>query len=312
MKIKEISMRDTFGQVLVELGAKYRELVVLDADVAHSTKTIDFAEAYPERFFNLGVAEANMADIAGGMATCGLRPVVSAFSIFLSLKCTDQIRNVICYNNLPVILAGGYSGLSDSFDGASHQSLIDIAILRAMPNIKVIVPCDAFEVRQVTEQAMNSDGPVYIRLSRNPVPVLFENDEPIRIGDIRRLRQGSDITIGVCGVPVSMAMKASEILEKENISVDLLEISTLKPIDIEALTASVSKTGKMLTVEEHTVIGGLGSAVAEVLSKYHPVRIDYIGVEDTFTESGPYPELMNKYGISVNKIVEKVKSLLGA
>ena len=311
MKIKEISMRDAFGQVLVELGAKYKELVVLDADVAHSTKTIDFAKAYPERFFNLGVAEANMADIAGGMATCGLRPVVSAFSIFLSLKCTDQIRNVICYNNLPVILAGGYSGLSDSFDGASHQSLIDIAILRAMPNIKVIVPCDAVEVRQVMEQAMNSDGPVYIRLSRNPVPVLFENEEPIRIGKIRRIRQGSDITIGVCGVPVSMAMEASEILAKENISVDLLEISTLKPIDVEALTASVSKTGKMLTVEEHTVIGGLGSAVAEVLSKYHPVRIDYIGVEDTFTESGPYLELMNKYGISAHKIVEKVKGLLG-
>ena len=305
-----ISMRQAFGQALVNLADKFGEMVVLDADVSSSTRTIEFAEAYPERFFNVGVAEANMADIAGGMATCGLQPVVSTFSVFIALKCIDQIRNVICYNNLPVVFAGGYAGLSDSFDGASHQSVTDLAILRAMPNMTVVVPADAIEVHQALEQALRLKSPAFIRLSRNPTPVLFEDEAPLEIGKIRKLTDGSDITIGVCGVPTFMAIEAAEKLTHKGISVDLLEISTLKPIDTEALIASASKTGKVLTVEEHSIVGGLGSAVAEVLARDCPVKMDFVGIEDTFAESGPYMELMAKYGISVEAIVQKALSLI--
>ena len=303
-------MRESFGESLVDLADEFENMVVLDADVSSSTKTIEFAKAYPDRFFNIGVAEANMVDIAGGMATCGLRPVVSSFSIFLALKCTDQLRNVVCYNNLPVVFAGGYAGLSDSFDGASHQSVIDLAVLRALPNMTVLVPSDAIEVSQALEQGLCKNGPTYIRLSRNPTPVLFDGKPPLRVGHIRKVNDGGDITIAVCGVPVFMAIEAVERLSKKGVSADLLVISTLKPMDIETLTASVSKTRRVLTVEEHSIIGGLGSAVAEVLAKHCPARMDFVGIDDRFAESGPYMELMAKYGISVEAIVQKSLSLL--
>jgi len=307
---KEISMRIAFGQALLEIADKFPKMVVLDADVSTSTQTLLFGKAHPERFFNVGVAEANMADIAGGMATCGLRPVVSTFATFVSLKCTDQIRNVVCYNNLPVVFVGGYAGLSDSFDGTSHQSVIDLAILRAMPNMTVIVPGDAIEMRQALESSLSYNGPTFIRICRNPTPVLFENHPPLQIGKIRKIRDGGDLTIGVCGVPTFMAVDAAEQLSQEDISVDLLEISTLKPIDTETLVASASKTGRMLTVEEHSIIGGLAGAVSEALGKHCPVRMDFVGLEDTFAESGPYIPLMAKYGISKQAIVQKAKALL--
>lgn len=303
-------MREAFGQALLELADKFSEMVVLDADVSTSTKTLGFGKAHPDRFFNVGVAEANMVDIAGGMSTCGLRPVVSTFAIFTALKCTDQIRNVVCYNNLPVVFAGGYAGLSDSFDGASHQSVTDLAIMRSMPKMAVVVPGDATEVAQALEQALRRNGPTFIRLSRNPTPVLFENEPALEIGKIRKLRDGSDITIGVCGVPTFMAVDAAEQLASEGISAELLEISTLKPMDTETLVTSVSKTAKMLTVEEHNIIGGLGGAAASVLSRHCPVKMDFIGLENTFAESGPYMELLAKYGISKKAIVEKTKTLL--
>ncbi len=309
MSTKEISMREAFGRALLGLAERFPRMVVLDADVATSTKTLAFGEAYPERFFNVGVAEANMADIAGGMATCGLRPVVSAFAIFIALKCTDQIRNVACYNNLPVIFVGGYCGLSDSFDGASHQSITDIAVIRAMPNMTVVVPGDAIELGQALELALGHNGPVYIRISRNATPVLFEDKPPLEFGRIRKIRDGGDITIGVCGAAVSMAIEAANSLADEGISTEVLEISTIKPIDTETLAASVSKTGRILTVEEHSVCGGLGGAVAESLGKGCPVRMDFVGIDDTFTESGPYAELMTKYKISAENIVEKARVL---
>ena len=310
MTTEEIAMREALGEALLELADKIPEMVVLDADVSTSTKTVAFGKAHPQRFFNVGVAEANMVDIAGGMATCGLRPVVSTFALFFALKGTDQIRNVVCYNNLPVVFAGGYAGLSDSFDGASHQSVSDLAIMRSIPNMAVVVPGDATEVYQTLEQALRRSGPTFIRLSRNPTPVLFENEPPLEIGKIRKLRDGSDITIGVCGVPTFMAIEAVEELQREAISAELLEISTLKPVDAETLVASASKTGRMLTVEEHNVLGGLGGAVAEVLSKLCPVKMDFVGLEDTFAESGPYKALLAKYGISKKTIVEKARGLL--
>jgi transketolase len=286
-------------------------LVVLDADVSASTKTAGFAKAYPGRFFNVGVAEANMADIAAGMATCGLRPVINTFSLFLALKCADQIRNTICYNNLPVVLAGAYGGLSDSYDGASHQAILDIAMMRTLPNMVVIVPADAEETRQALKLALRRDGPTFIRGCRNETPVLFEGAEPLTIGKARKLRNGTDLTIAACGVPVLLAMEATELLAKDGLSVDLLAMATVKPIDEAALSASASKTGKVLTVEEHTIYGGFGGAVAEAVAKHAPAKMDCIGVQDRFTESGPYDALLKKYGISVEAIVAKARALVG-
>jgi transketolase len=309
MTANSVAMREAFGEALLALAMDHPEMVVLDADVATSTRTAPFGKAYPDRFFNMGVAEANMTDVAAGMATCGLRPIVSTFAIFLDLKATDQIRNIICYNNLPVILAGNYAGLSDSYDGASHQSILDLAVMRAMPNMVVVVPGDAVELRQALELALRRDGPTFIRMSRNPTPVLFAEAEPLELGKIRKLRDGDNLTIAVCGVPTFMAIEAATRLAARGVSVDLLEVSTIKPIDAEALAASARKTGKVLTVEEHTVCGGLGSAVAETLARRAPALMRMIGLQDTFGESGDWTGLMRKHGISVDHIEAEAVAL---
>jgi transketolase len=306
-----VAMRDALGEALVRIGRARPEVVVLDADVSSSTRTAAFAAAYPERFFNVGVAEANMAGIAAGMATCGLRPIVSTFALFTVLRAADPVRNLVCYNNLPVVFAGSYAGLSDSYDGASHQSIADLAIMRALPNMTVIVPADAIELKQALEAALDCSGPAYIRICRNPTPVLFETAPPFEIGRIRKLRDGGDLTIAVCGVPTSMALAAAERLERNGISADVLEVSTLKPIDTAALAASARKTGRVLTVEEHSVIGGLGSAVAEALGRLVPVSLDFIGIEDRFPESGDYAQLLEKFGISTAQIVKRATRLAG-
>ncbi len=303
------SMRESFGNALVKIGAEMEELVVLDCDVSTSTKTALFNNVYPERFYNMGVAEANMADVAAGLATCGKKPVISAFAIFLALKSIDQIRNTICYTKLPVVIVGGYSGLSDSYDGASHQAITDIVILRAMPNLKIIVPSCAYEVEPVLRAALECNEPVYIRLCRNPTPEV-PVDKNYSIGKASKLNDGSDITIGACGVPVSIALSAVKKLEEEGIRADLLNLSSIKPIDTDIIVKSTKKTGAFLSVEEHTIIGGLGSAVSEILSKQNPVPTDFIGIEDKFTESGSYYDLLAKYGISIENILLKAKKLI--
>ena len=308
---KSVAMRDAFGQALVDLAGEVPEMVVLDADVSASTKTNGFAKAHPDRFFNVGVAEGNMVDIGAGMATCGLRPVVNTFSLFLTLKGADQIRNTICYNNLPVVLAGTYGGLSDSYDGASHQAILDVAMMRALPNMAVVVPADAVEVRQALILALRRNGPMFLRISRNESPVLFEDAPPLELGRIRKLQDGADLTIGVTGIPTAMAMEAAEQLAQEGISTDLLEISTVKPLDVETLLASARKTGRMLTVEEHTLYGGLAGAVAEALAKHVPTKMDCVAIQDRFAESGEYGALLTKYGISTEAIVRKAKALVG-
>ena len=233
------AMRDAFGKKLAELGATHPELVVLDADVSSSTKSALFGKAFPDRFFNIGVAEANMVDIAAGMATAGYHPVVNAFAIFLALKATDQIRNTICYNNLPVIIAGAYGGLSDSFDGASHQSITDIAIMRALPNMQVIVPSDAAQAQQALEYALTQKGPVYIRLNRNPMPDL----PPIaKIGTVR-CSEGTDVTIAANGITASFANEAAALLAKDGIKAEVFSAPMVKPLDVKPLIESVAKTG---------------------------------------------------------------------
>jgi transketolase len=310
MKSNNIAMRDVYGQELLRLGEENLRLTVLDADVSSSTRTSYFGEKYPERFFNVGVSEANMVDVAGGLALGGLIPIVNTFAVFLTLKAAEQIRNVICYNNLPVILVGSYAGLSDSYDGASHQSIEDIAIMRAMPNLNVIVPADAIEMKQALKQAISMNGPTYIRTCRNPTPILFEDSEPFRFGKIRLVREGCDITIASCGITVSMAIEAAAELETAGISAEILNISTIKPIDEKTLIKSVKKTNRIITIEEHTIIGGLGGAVAETLMKHFPVPMDFIGIDDRFTETGSYAELLEKYNISKESIIEKVKKLI--
>jgi transketolase len=310
MTVADVAMRDAFGEALLSLAPDVPEMVVLDADVSTSTRTAAFGQRHANRFFNVGVAEANMVDIAAGMATCGLRPIVSTFAVFLALKAADQVRNIVCYNRLPVILVGNYAGLSDSYDGASHQSILDIAVMRAMPNITVVVPADGVELRQALAASLRREGPTYLRICRNSTPVLFAGAPPLEIGKVRKLNDGGDLTIAVCGVPTSMAIEAASRLARRGVSVDLLEVATIKPIDAEALLTSSRKTGKVLTVEEHTIHGGLGSAVAEILSQRAPAKMGLIGIQDTFTESGAYDALLRKYGISVDRIESEALRLL--
>ncbi len=311
-----IAMRDAFGSKLAELGSRHPELVVLDADVSSSTKSSIFAKAYPDRFFNCGVAEANMADVAAGLATCGYHPVINAFSIFLALKATDQIRNVICYNNLPVIIAGAYGGLSDSFDGASHQAICDIAIMRALPNMQVIVPSDSAQAQRALEYALGQTGPVYIRLNRNAMPDLPLTDT------VRTVvcSEGADVTIAANGITASIANEAAALLVKEGIRAEVLSVPFVKPLDLFSLKKSVAKTGRLLCVEEHVLAGGFASAVGEAflkggalakgaLAEGIPCAFDAIGVEDTYTESGPYVPLLAKYGISAENIALRAKRL---
>jgi len=307
----QIAMRQSFGEKLLELAEKIPELVVLDADVSSSTQTIHFGKKYPDRFFNVGVAEANMVDIAGGLATCGLKPVASAFAIFLALKATDQIRNNLCYNNLPVVLVGGYAGLSDSFDGASHQAITDIAIMRAMPNMKVISPADGHEFTRLLEEALLlNDGPVYFRICRNETPVVSTNYPALPLGKISRMTEGSDITLCATGITVAMALEAEKLLRSKNISLEVLNVSSIKPMDADTLLSSVKKTKRVITIEEHTIFGGMGSAVAECLSQNCPTVIESIGIQDTFAETGSYHELLEKYGISVSEIIKRAEKMM--
>jgi transketolase len=300
------TMRDAFGKKLAELGATHPELVVFDADVSSSTKSAYFGKAFPDRFYNVGVAEANMVDIAAGMSTAGYHPVVNAFAIFLALKATDQIRNTICYNNLPVIIAGAYGGLSDSFDGASHQAITDIAIMRALPNMQVIVPGDAKQAEQALEYALQQEGPVYIRLNRNAMPDLPATDA---IGTVCTAI-GSDVTIAANGITASFAHEAAVLLQKEGIKAEVLSVPVVKPLDVQTLKNSVAKTGTLLCVEEHVLAGGFSSAVSEVFMREGiSCRFDAIGIEDVFTETGPYEPLLAKYGISAEHIAECAKKL---
>ncbi|AEV29804.1 transketolase, alpha subunit [Sphaerochaeta pleomorpha str. Grapes] len=301
-----LAMRDAFGRKLVELGETHPELVVLDADVSSSTKSALFGKAYPDRFFNCGVAEGNMVDIAAGLATCGYHPVVNAFSIFLALKGTDQIRNVLCYNNLPVVIAGAYGGLSDSFDGASHQAICDIAIMRALPNMQVIVPADAAQAEKALEYALGQKGPVFIRLNRNAMPDLpsFE-----KLGTVCS-HEGKDITIAANGITASFANEAAQLLSKEGIKAEVLSVPFVKPLDLETLEASVHKTGRLLCVEEHVLMGGFASAISEVFMKRGiSCKFDAIGLDDTYGETGPYEELLAKYGISSENIALRARQL---
>jgi len=304
-------MQTAYGETLAEIGEDPR-VVVLDADLSHSNKTNIFARKFPTRFFEAGIAEANMIGVAAGLSTVGLIPFVHTFAVFATGRVYDQIRVSVCYQNLNVKIVGTSAGLSDSHDGATHQSLEDIALMRALPNMVVVVPCDATEARKAARALYRSGGPAYLRLNRMPIPLVWEseNECQFEIGKALKVREGCDVGVVASGYPVGLAAKAADGIAKEGISVEVLDVHTIKPIDRESILKMAKKTGAVLTVEEHSVIGGLGSAVSEVVGETIPVPIERIGVQDKFGESAlDYGELLEAHGITVRNIIAAIQKV---
>lgn len=305
-----IATRDAYGEALAELGAVNENIVVLEADLSKSTKTSDFKKVYPERHFNMGIAEQNMLGVAAGFAAAGKIPFASSFAVFATGRAYDQIRNSIAYPNLNVKIAATHAGLTVGEDGGSHQMLEDIALMRALPNMTVIVPADGIETKLAVKAAADYEGPVYIRMGRPKVPVLFGDDYKFEIGKGVVLKEGTDVTLVGTGIMVSKAVEAAELLAAEGISAAVVNISTIKPIDAELIVAQAQKTGAVVTCEEHNIYGGLGSAVAEVLVENCPVPMARVGVEDKFGESGLPDELLEKYGLTAANIAAKAKAVI--
>ena len=309
--VKRIATRNSYGNALVELGKEHEELVVLDADLAGSTQTGVFGKVFPERHINCGIAEANMTGVAAGLAAAGKIPFMSSFAMFATARNFEQIRNSIGYPHLNVKIAASHAGISVGEDGATHQCLEDMALMRQIPGMVVLNPADDVEARAAIKAAYEHVGPVYIRLGRLAVPVL--NDEEtykFELGKGVVLKEGTDVTIFATGLEVYEAVLAAEMLEKDGISAEVVNIHTIKPIDKELVIASATKTGKVVTVEEHFTIGGLGSAVCEVLSENAPTKVLRIGIDDTFGESGPALELIHKYELDAEGIYKKVKAFV--
>ena len=305
-----IATRDAYGQALAELGALNDKVVVLDADLSKSTKTNDFKKVFPERFFNMGIAEQNLLGTAAGFAAAGKIPFASSFAVFAVGRAYDQIRNSIAYPKLNVKIAATHAGLTVGEDGGSHQMLEDIALMRALPNMTVIVPADGVETKQVIMAAAAYDGPVYIRLGRPKVPVLFDESYQFEIGKGVVLKDGADVTLVAAGIMVSKAMEAAEALAADGISAAVVNISTIKPLDQQLIIEMAQKTGAMVACEEHNIYGGLGSAVAEVLVEHCPVPMARVGVEDSFGESGLPDELLEKYGLTAANIADKARAVI--
>ena len=309
---KEIkAMRVAYGEALLDMGAERDDLVVLDADLAHATTTYLFGEKYPNRFFNVGIAEQNLMGVASGLAISGYTAVASTFSLFGTGRAYEQVRNSICYPGLNVKLALTHGGVTAGEDGGSHQAIEDIGLMRGIPGMTILVPCDAIEMRKVLRVALDHDGPVYIRVSRPPAAVFSDADAPFVIGKASRLRDGDDVTIMAIGLMVWQALLAAEKLAGEGISATVLNMASVKPIDRDAVIAAARRTGRLVTAEEHSVIGGLGTAVAEVLADACPTPLVRVGVQDQFGQSGTPDGLLEHYGLSADGIVAAVKKVMG-
>lgn len=307
----KIATREAYGKALVELGRQNEQVVVLDADLSKSTMTAYFAKEFPQRFFNMGIAEQSLMGTAAGLALSGKIPFASTFAVFAAGRAYDQVRNGIAYPKVNVKIAATHAGLTVGEDGASHQAIEDIALMRAVPNMTVIVPADGEETRQAVFAAAAHQGPVYLRLGRPAIPVIYNADYQFQIGRAHTLRQGKDAAIIACGVMVHEALKAAEELAAAGLEVMVVNMSTIKPLDREAVLAAAA-TGAVVTAEEHTVIGGLGSAVAEVLATEKTVPLAMVGIRDTFGESGKPDELLAKYGLTARDIAAAVKRLKGS
>ena len=301
--------RDSYGEALVMLAEKRPDLVVLDADLAAATKTGIFKKAYPEKHFDCGIAEANMMGVAAGIATTGKLVFASSFAMFAAGRAYEQLRNSVAYPHLNVKIGATHAGISVGEDGATHQCNEDIALMRTIPGMVVINPCDSVEAKAAVKAAYEHNGPVYLRFGRLAIPVI--NDEEnyhFELGKGIVLKEGTDVTIIATGLCVNESMEAAKMLEADGISAEVINIHTIKPLDEELVLSSAKKTGKVVTVEEHSVIGGLGSAVADVLSEKEPTRMIKIGINDVFGESGPAVELIKKYGLDAESIYKKVKA----
>ncbi|MDF2926515.1 MAG: Transketolase central region [Paenibacillaceae bacterium] len=307
----EKPMRVVFGEALCRLGEEFPQLAVLDCDVSSSTQTRLFAQKFPERFFNFGIAEANMVGAAAGMAASGIIPVASTFAFLLALRAGDPVQSLIAYNRLNVKLAGGYAGLSDFADGASHQSVLDISIMRAMPNMTVLVPSDIETTYGAVSAMLRHHGPVYLRLSRDQVGSCHGGDGQFEIGKAQVLQDGSDVTLAVAGTLLRQTLEAAAELRRLGVSAAVVEFPTVKPLDGETLVQYAKKTGAVVSIEEHSILGGLGGAIAEHLSEHCPVPVKRIGLRDTFGESGAYGELLDKYGLTVPHIIKAANQVLG-
>ncbi|MBN1521020.1 MAG: transketolase family protein [Candidatus Aureabacteria bacterium] len=302
--------RDGYGEALIELGEKDSNIVVLDADLGSSTRARKFATKFPERYFNVGVAEQNMIGIASGLACTGKTVFASTFAIFATGRPWEQIRNSVCFSNLNVKIVASHGGITVGADGASHQSLEDVAIMRCIPNMKVIVPCDYEETKKTMREIVKVKGPYYIRLGRAKYPVLTNPDTPFEVGKGHIFRKGKHVTIISTGTMLDHALKAAAQLEKQDVQAEVMHIHTIKPIDAELIAASAKKTRCVVTVEEHSVIGGLGSAVSEVLCSCCPVPVERIGIQDKFGRSGSPEVLIKVYNMDVPDIVEAAKKVI--
>lgn len=310
-EIKKIATRESYGHALEELGAEIPDIVVLDADLKESTRTGYFAEKFPERFFDCGIAEGNMIAIAAGLAAAGKIPFASTFAMFAAGRAFEQVRNAVGYPHLNVKIGASHAGITVGEDGASHQCLEDIALMRSIPGMVVMSPSDDVEARKAVRAAAEYVGPVYMRFGRYAVPVFNDPDMPFEIGKGNVLKSGKDVSIIATGICVPAALDAAKLLEAEGIDAEVINICTIKPIDRELIIRSAAATGCVVTAEEHNIIGGLGSAVAEVLSEEQPTRLLRIGIEDRFGESAPAGELVKKYGLDAQGIADRVRAFCG-
>lgn len=296
-------MRIAYGKALVELGKANPDVVVLSADVSNSDHSFMFEEVFPDRFFNVGIAEQSLVDVAVGLAYSGKIPLANTFAFLLATRALEMVRTHLCYGEANVKLMAAYSGLSDSFDGPTHHSITDVAIMRSLPNMAIVIPSDPVAVGKLLPQVAAWPGPVYFRLNRNEVPVLFDESYSPRIGEAVVLRAGKDVTLMGTGMLVSRCLDAADRLRGEGIDARVLEVHTVKPLDVERVLQAARETGALVTAEEHSIVGGLGGAVAEAVADSYPVPVKRVGLADRFAETGPYLELLDRYGMSVEDIV---------
>jgi transketolase len=305
-----VAIREAWGNTLVALAADYPDLVLLDGDLANSTRADIFAAAVPDRFFEMGIAEQNLLGVAAGMATCGFVPWISTFTAFLTSRALDQIRVVIAQPHLNVKLCGSYSGILTGKTGKTHQSVDDLAVFRAMPGVSVIAPADANELAAAMRSMMTTDGPQYLRLTRDPSPVVFPQNHVFRLGKAELLRDGVDVGLISTGTQTIRVLEAADLLAERGIYAAVLHVPTLKPLDVDAIVALAEHVNLIVTAEDHSVIGGLGGAVAECLGEHRPTRMRRIGIKDVFGESAPNDALLEKYGLTSGHVIDAAMSLL--
>ena len=306
MKDEKKATRQSYGETLEILGEKYRDIVVLDADLSTATKTINFAKKFPQRFFDMGIAESNLMGTAAGMATTGKVPFASTFAVFAAGRSYDQIRNSICYPNLNVKICATHAGITVGEDGATHQMLEDLALMRTLPNMKVLSPSDDVQTKWAIEEAYKLEGPVYVRLSRLATPIIYEENKKFEFGKMVQIGDGTDACIFATGDVVAEALKAKEELEKRGINVRVIDVHTIKPLDEEMILKCAQETKRLISLEDHSVIGGLGSAISEVLTTKYPTKLERIGINDTFGKSGKAEELLDYYGLNAEAIIYKL------